>query len=67
LEKAVTGRKLMLAWREQGGPRVDKPERHGFGSVLLDRVLGRQLGGEVETTFGPDGLRVRITAALPSA
>jgi len=33
--------------------------------VLLQRALGRQLGGEVETDFTPDGLPVRISAMLP--
>ncbi|KLK93526.1 hypothetical protein AA309_08940 [Microvirga vignae] len=65
VEERADGRKLNLAWQERGGPPVEKPERQGFGSVLLHRALGRQLGGEVETTFAPDGLQVRISAMLP--
>jgi two-component sensor histidine kinase len=65
LETQAGGRELTLGWQEQGGPAVEEPTRQGFGSVLLQRPLGRQLGGEVETAFAPDGLQVRISAALP--
>jgi two-component sensor histidine kinase len=27
--------KLLLRWTETGGPRVQRPERQGFGSVIL--------------------------------
>lgn len=65
LEEQAGECRLTLTWREQGGPPVKTPERQGFGSVLLQRALGRQLGGEVETNFAPDGLQVRISAMLP--
>ena len=58
-------RKLTFEWRERDGPPVRKPDRQGFGSVLLKRVLARQLDGEVEMDFAPDGLKVRIAATLP--
>ncbi|TIL78731.1 MAG: GAF domain-containing protein, partial [Mesorhizobium sp.] len=28
-------RRLVLTWRESGGPEVASPERHGFGSILI--------------------------------
>jgi PAS domain S-box-containing protein len=56
--------RLALAWAEHDGPTVSPPERQGFGSVLLQRALGRQLGGDVEVTYAPEGLRVHITALL---
>lgn len=61
----ANGCRLTLNWQERGGPPVKKPERQGFGSVLLQRALGRQLGGNVEMTFAQDGLQVRISATLP--
>jgi len=66
LEKQADRCRLGLAWQERGGPTVEKPERQGFGSVLLHRALGQQLGGEVGVTFAPDGLQVRMSAALPA-
>ncbi|KAA2234744.1 PAS domain-containing sensor histidine kinase [Salinarimonas soli] len=58
---------LTLEWVEQDGPPVEEPTRKGFGSVLLERVLGRQVSGEVKVEFAPDGLRVRVRAPLTSS
>ena len=57
--------RLSLTWVERDGPTVEAPSRTGFGSVLLQRVLGRQLGGEVEIRYETDGVCVRVTALLP--
>jgi two-component sensor histidine kinase len=43
---------------------VAEPDRKGFGTMLLEQVLSRQLGGEVGVAFAPKGLRVRVEAAL---
>ena len=51
-----------LTWVERGGPPVSQPERRGFGSTLLERVTGRELGGETNMEFRPDGVRVTIGA-----
>jgi PAS domain S-box-containing protein len=55
---------LVLEWTERGGPPVTEPTRKGFGSMLLERVLGRQLKGEVTVTYAPEGLRIRVEAPL---
>jgi two-component sensor histidine kinase len=57
-------RRLTLEWLENGGPPVEEPKRHGFGSILLERVLGRQLQGDVRIEFRPEGLRVLVKAPL---
>jgi len=41
--------------QESGGPPVKPPERKGFGSVLIERALQRELGG-VEYAFDPGGV-----------
>ena len=51
-----------LTWTERGGPSVAPPTRRGFGSTLLDRVTGRELGGEARMEFAPAGVRVVISA-----
>jgi two-component sensor histidine kinase len=35
-----TGNGAVLTWRETGGPRVVRPERKGFGSLLIERSFG---------------------------
>jgi PAS domain S-box-containing protein len=51
-----------LDWSERRGPPVEPPSRQGFGSMLLERVTGRELGGAVQVSFLPEGLRVVIRA-----
>jgi PAS domain S-box-containing protein len=51
-----------LTWAERGGPPVAPPSRRGFGVTLLERVTGRELGGEARLDFPSDGVRATITA-----
>ena len=44
-----------LVWRESGGPEVGSPERKGFGSHLIERAFGGQLG-MAQLVFNPEGL-----------
>jgi two-component sensor histidine kinase len=61
-----TGDILLLDWFERGGPTVLPPTRRGFGTLLLDRVLGPELGGKITSVFEPAGLKARIEAQLPA-
>jgi two-component sensor histidine kinase len=55
-----------LAWREQGGPPVQPPERRGFGRTLMERVAPHDFGGTGTLTYAPDGLTyVLETDRLP--
>jgi PAS domain S-box-containing protein len=51
-----------LTWTERGGPSVAPPTRQGFGVTLLQRVTGRELGGEARLEFRPDGVRATLVA-----
>jgi PAS domain S-box-containing protein len=55
--------RLKFVWREGGGPPVKLPERKGFGSVLIERALQRELGG-VEYTFDPGGVTCTLELTL---
>jgi PAS domain S-box-containing protein len=57
---------LHLHWRESGGPPVTKPEREGFGTRMIQRVLASELGGNVTLEFNPEGLECAIDAPLQS-
>ncbi|MCA3574345.1 MAG: PAS domain S-box protein [Aestuariivirga sp.] len=50
------GEMLRLEWRESGGPMVIPPRHKGFGSLLLERTLARDLDGRVELCFDPAGV-----------
>ncbi len=56
-------RRLVLEWREEGGPPVRSPRRRGFGRELIERVLSYELDAEVDLQFAPDGVCCRI--AIP--
>ncbi|MBA1159334.1 PAS domain S-box protein [Microvirga mediterraneensis] len=57
---------LVLEWIESGGPPVHEPARKGFGTLLLERVLGRQLNGHVKIDYAPEGVHVWVEAPLLS-
>ncbi len=55
---------LEIAWRESGGPAVKPPQRHGFGSLLLERSLRSEHGGSASIDYRPDGVLVHIRLPL---
>jgi PAS domain S-box-containing protein len=62
---SVSGeRVLAIVWSEHDGPPVRAPEREGFGSRLLMRVLKAQAGAEVNLDYAPGGLCASITVPL---
>lgn len=45
-----------MVWRETGGPEVSKPERRGFGTIVIGDMVRLGLGGTVVEDFRPEGL-----------
>ena len=60
--------KIALTWRESGGPRVQNSGHRGFGSTLIERLIGKQFGGATAFEFAPEGLvfRAAFTVPLPN-
>ena len=54
-----------LTWREINGPAVKPPTEFGFGAKLVDRLLKRGLGAEVEVTWDQAGLIIRFRLPIP--
>lgn len=54
---------LILRWTELGGPRVNAPERKGFGSHLIEGTIS-PLGGKVHFDWRAEGLVCEI--AIPT-
>lgn len=59
------GRRLRLDWIESGVEMMEAPSSEGFGSTLLDTLITRQQGGQIERDWTSDGLRLR--AEIPVA
>lgn len=57
-------RRLVLTWRESGGPRAEPPDRQGFGSILIRRSLAKVIDSEVIHEFRPDGVFAEISMPL---
>lgn len=56
---------LTLEWREDAGRPVTAPSRHGFGRVLMETLMRRQVGGDIVFQWEKTGLVCRMT--LPAA
>ena len=48
------GDAIVLAWKEIDGPRVESPQRVGFGSHLVAACI-KALSGTMQQKFAPDG------------
>ncbi|WP_165222825.1 sensor histidine kinase [Affinirhizobium pseudoryzae] len=55
---------VRLIWREAGGPPVHEPETTGFGTTLIQRMIGYELLGEAKLAYGRDGLTCEIVFPL---
>lgn len=55
---------LTIVWTETGGPRVPRRDKTGFGTLLLEKALSRDLGGVVNLDFNPQGLVCSISAPM---
>jgi two-component sensor histidine kinase len=62
LTQTVNPHRLMLHWKERGGPPVVEPARKGFGSRLIEQTLG-ETGGR-QLIFDPRGLEYLVEIDL---
>lgn len=60
----IGDREFRFAWQEAGGPLVVVPERKGFGSRMIQRLMQSYFGGEIETSYAPAGLRFTIKGLI---
>lgn len=51
-----------LLWQERGGPVVERPNKKGFGSRLVNASLSAF--GDVSLEYGATGLAIRLDASL---
>lgn len=52
---------LSLRWTETGGPTVTPPTHNGFGSLVMEKIIENQLGGEARFDWHAHGLTCQIT------
>jgi PAS domain S-box-containing protein len=59
------GDRVILNWKEKGGPPVSPPSRKGFGSQVIERGLAQELEGSANLDFQPSGLVFTLNFAAP--
>jgi PAS domain S-box-containing protein len=56
-----------IDWTERKGPPVRPPEHHGFGTMVIDTLVKRTLGGEVQLDYVPSGVKWHLTCPAANA
>lgn len=65
VRRVGTEDRIVLDWREEGGPEVvGPPGPDGFGSRLIQRAVAFDLGGRVALDFAREGLRALLEVPL---
>jgi light-regulated signal transduction histidine kinase (bacteriophytochrome)/CheY-like chemotaxis protein len=52
--------RLIIDWRDQGGPPVQPPSRRGFGSTIIERSIPFDLQGEASVDYKLEGVHARF-------
>lgn len=58
-----TGR-FTFSWTERDGPEVKATDHKGFGSTILERIVGGYFSGSTTLDLEPDGVRFEIDGGL---
>jgi PAS domain S-box-containing protein len=56
--------RLMIEWRELGGPTIVAPTQPGYGTGLIRDLIPHELGGTVDLVFASAGVCCRIEIPL---
>jgi PAS domain S-box-containing protein len=56
--------RMILTWRETGGPLVVPPSKSGYGMDVVRDVIPYELGGTVDHVLAPDGARCKMEIPL---
>ena len=58
------GDRIILHWIESGGPSATKPTCEGFGTSIIDRMVGQELKGEIRRDWLAKGLACQLVLRL---
>jgi two-component sensor histidine kinase len=56
-----------MSWTERDGPPVSAPKRRGFGTIVMETMAERSLGGRVDLDYACSGLTWRLTCPAVNA
>jgi len=52
----IANHRLRIVWEEREGPAVKPPQRRGFGSTLVERLLSAELRGQAKLSYEENGV-----------
>jgi two-component sensor histidine kinase len=61
------GGTLTMSWIEREGSVVSAPKRRGFGTIVMEAMTERSVGGAVQLDYAPSGLTWRLTCPVTNA
>jgi two-component sensor histidine kinase len=61
------GDTFAMSWTERDGPPVAAPTRRGFGTIVIERMAERSLGGSVDLDYAPSGVTWCLTCPPANA
>jgi two-component sensor histidine kinase len=56
-----------MSWRERDGPPVSPPQRRGFGTVVMQEMAERSVGGKVDLDYAPSGVSWHLSCPAAKA
>jgi PAS domain S-box-containing protein len=61
------GDTFTMSWTERDGPPVSAPEHRGFGTIVMEAMTERSVGGVVDLDYRPSGVTWRLTCPAKNA
>ena len=56
-----------MSWTERAGPPVSPPQHRGFGTVVMETMAERSVGGTVDLDYARSGVTWRLTCPVANA
>jgi PAS domain S-box-containing protein len=63
----IEGETFTISWTERDGPPVSRPQRRGFGTVVMKEMTERSLDGTVDLEYAPSGVTWRLSCPAANA
>jgi PAS domain S-box-containing protein len=67
IDWGTEGETLTMNWTEREGPPISSPQRRGFGTIVMEQMTERSVGGVVDLDYAPSGLTWRLTCPAANA
>jgi two-component sensor histidine kinase len=61
------GKTFTMSWTERGGPQVSASRSRGFGTIVMETMAERSVGGTVNLDYAPSGVTWRMTCPAANA